>query len=231
MKIAILEDEKEIAQQTSDYVNQYANEHNLFFVTKIFPTGFSLLDDDISSYDIFLMDICVPGMDGMEVAKNIREKNNKAVIMFITNLSNYALLGYSVQALDYILKPVSYESFAFRFSRAVNYLQSNTTKYVKLQVDKSSKLFDLNDILFFQIYSHEIVVYTVSGQFRTYGSLKQIEESLKDPSFVRCDACSLVNLKHVRELKKDTLVVGDFEVKMSRNKKKLIRESMKGLYL
>ena len=119
MRIAVVEDEQEQRDLLSGYIQKFAQETNTQHTVDLFENGLKLLEDFKPEYDIILLDIEMPGINGMETAEQIRALDENVVLMFITNMAQYAVGGYSVGALDFVLKPINYTTFSIRFSRAV----------------------------------------------------------------------------------------------------------------
>ena len=115
--IAIVEDEKACSRQLQKYLEQYQNEKNMQFKVSVFSGGTELLTNYQPVYDLILLDIEMPGINGIDTAAKIRETDGEVALMFITNLAGYAIRGYEVEALDFVTKPVSYYQFAMRLSR------------------------------------------------------------------------------------------------------------------
>ena len=120
IELAIVEDEKAYVEQLLQFVDQYQREYGESIRTTCFRDGDEIVNGYDGSYDIILMDIQMKFMDGMSAAEEIRKVDQKVIIMFITNRIDYAVRGYDVDALDYIVKPVSYFSFAKKLRRAKN---------------------------------------------------------------------------------------------------------------
>lgn len=91
IKIAIVEDTKDDAKQFKEYIKQYQTENSVFFEIKTFSSGIAFLEEYHSEYDIVFMDIDLPGLDGLEVSHKLRERDNKVVLIFLTNLAKYAI--------------------------------------------------------------------------------------------------------------------------------------------
>lgn len=117
--IAIVEDEEAYAKQLTEYIEKYQRESGKSIRVIRFSDGDEIVEKYTGEYDIILMDIQMKFMDGMSAAEAIRKQDTKVVIMFITNMTNYAIRGYEVDAMDYVLKPVSYFAFSKKLDRAI----------------------------------------------------------------------------------------------------------------
>lgn len=110
--IAIVEDEESYVRQLLEYIERFQQEHFQEIKTSIFRDGDEILEKYSADYDIILMDIQMQFVDGMTAAEKIREMDKSVILMFITNMTSYAVKGYEVDALDYMVKPVEYFSFS-----------------------------------------------------------------------------------------------------------------------
>ena len=120
--IAVVEDDSSASQQIQNYLSLYQKENEQEFSVTVFADGLSILEDYHPIWDIILMDIEMPLMDGMTAAKCIRELDQSVIIIFITNMAKYAIKGYEVGALDFVLKPVSYFAFSLKITKALTSL-------------------------------------------------------------------------------------------------------------
>ena len=111
IRIAIVEDEETYINQFTEYLQNYQKTTNEEIDVTVYRDGDEITSKYKSQYDIILMDVQMKFIDGMTAAQEIRNVDSKVIIIFITNMSQYAIHGYKVGALDYILKPVSYFSF------------------------------------------------------------------------------------------------------------------------
>lgn len=107
MKIALVEDNGLHQAQIRQEIQNYFDELNEVCELHVFDNGSDMLDHyySVGGYDLLLLDIQLPGMDGVSVARQVRQKDDKVLIAFITSMTAYAVQGYSVHAMDYILKP------------------------------------------------------------------------------------------------------------------------------
>ena len=108
LQIAIIEDEADLAQQTKDNVVCYLNEHGLEGNIAVFNDGMDIAENYKPIWDILLLDIEMPLLNGMSAPQKIREQDATVVMIFITRMAKYAIKGYEVDALDFILKPITY---------------------------------------------------------------------------------------------------------------------------
>ena len=117
--IAIVEDEAEFREQLKTYLMQYQKEQDIPLKISVFTDGEEILRDYQPIYDIILFDIEMPKVNGMDAAEQVRLKDSDVVLMFITNMANYALRGYEVGALDFVMKPITYYTFSMRFTSSI----------------------------------------------------------------------------------------------------------------
>ena len=107
LRIAIVEDDRNYIQQLQRYLQRYSQESEQAMDISVFTDGDEITEGYRPVYDIILMDVEMSFMNGMTAAQEIRKLDPEVVIIFITNMVQYAIQGYSVGALDYVLKPVS----------------------------------------------------------------------------------------------------------------------------
>lgn len=117
--IALVEDDPGCQKQILDFLDRYSQESGEPFKVCVHEDGDSLIHSYRAQYDMLLMDIQMKFVDGMTAAREIRAQDDQVLIIFITNLAAYAIKGYEVDALDYVLKPVSYSAFAKSMGRAL----------------------------------------------------------------------------------------------------------------
>lgn len=217
--IAIVEDEREFVEQLQEYLDQYKKEKNLEFKISVFYDGAEILEQYKPEYDLILLDIEMPKINGMDAALKIREMDEQVEIMFITNMAQYALQGYSVGALDYVLKPINYYTFAMKMTRVLKRVQKKESKEILLNLPHGVVKLDAKEIYYIEVQNHILHYHTTEGEYVLRGSLQGAEEMLKDYPFARCNHWYIVNLRHVKEIRKNIAVVGTRELEISRRNK------------
>ena len=220
IRIALVEDEAEVRAQLQGYVQRHTRQYGTEFAVTEFADGMELLDDYRPVYDILFLDVEMKHLDGMETAQRIRALDSDVMIVFITNMAQYAIKGYAVGALDYVLKPVPYFAFSQQLQKAEEQLRRRTRHYLAVPVEGGLRRLDTSRIYYIESEGHRVRFYTEEGDFAAPGALKALEEKLADRPFARCNSGYLVNLAQVRELRQSTVQVGPCELQVSRPKRK-----------
>lgn len=217
--IAIVEDEKEFSHQLQEFLVQYGKEQEMEFQISVFQDGAEILEEYQPKYDVILLDIEMPKVNGMETAEKIRETDEDVVLMFITNMASYAIRGYSVGALDFVMKPINYYTFSTKMTRALKRVQKKTLKPIVLNLPDGVKKLEAKQIYFVEVQNRMLHYHTEEGEYVLRGTLQGAEEMLSDYPFIRCNHWYIVNLMHVSEVKKNIAVVGGYELEISRRNK------------
>lgn len=220
VRIAIVEDEAAVRSQLAEYVQRYTRQYGTVFEVSTFAGGGQLLADYRPVYDIVLMDIEMPGMDGMETARHLRALDSEVLLLFITNTAQYAIKGYAVGALDYILKPVPYFAFSQLLQKAVRQLQTRVQHTLVVPIEGGMRRVDTATLYYLESEGHRVHFYAEDGDFVAPGTLKTFEEKLADRPFMRCNSGYLVNLAQVRSVQQDFVQVGPYALQISRPRRK-----------
>ena len=216
LRVAVVEDDEKSRNLLRDMIGRYAGEHQMEIRTDEFADGREIVENYTPDYDILLFDIEMPGLSGMEAAEKIRETDRDVVMVFITNMAQYAIKGYEVDALDFILKPVSYETFSMRFTRAAGRVKNREGKRITISLPDGTKWIDSRKIFYVETQNRMLVYHTEDGVFSVRGALKDVQRELEECHFVKCNQCYLVNLRYVTEIRKNVAVVAGDELEISR---------------
>lgn len=225
IQISIVEDDINYQNQLLDYLHRYEEEYNEQFHISVFSDGLDIIEADRTE-DIILMDIQMRNMDGMKAAQRIRAVDKSVIIIFITNLDQYALQGYKVEALDYVLKPIQYFAFSQVLQKAVRKIDERKSFYIHVMRDNGMFRLNVNRIIYIESQDHKLTFHTKDGTFETRETLKNLEQQLKERSFFRCNNCYLVNLAFVEMVQENCAIVAGEALQISRPKRKAFMESL-----
>lgn len=220
IRIAMVEDEAAVREQLQGYIQRYTRQYGTEFAVTEFSDGVEILDAYRPVYDIVLLDVEMKHLDGMETARRIRELDRDVVLLFITNMAQYAIKGYAVGALDYLLKPVPYFAFSQQLQKAEEKLRRRVRHYLAVPVEGGLRRLDTAQIYYMESEGHRVHFYTEEGEFSAPGALKTFEEKLADLPFARCNSGYLVNLAQVKSVQQGLAQVGPYELQVSRPKRK-----------
>lgn len=219
INLAIVEDDDNEYAALIEAVERFGTENGVKFSYDRFENADVMLGAYKPVYDIVFMDIGLPGTNGFEASKRLRERDKNVMIIFVTSLARFAVSGYEVGAFDFIVKPVKYGNMKVKLLRALERLNAAADKKLKVQTPDGLRIVSVSEIKYVEVMNRSIVYHTTNGDVHSYGSLKNIETLLPD-RFAKCNNCYLVNLDHVTTVRDYTATVGGDELKISRAKKK-----------
>ena len=214
--IAVVEDEKICSVQVQQFLDQYQEENNVRFKVTVFEAATQILESYEPLYDMILMDIDMPGINGMDAADQIRQTDQDVVIVFITNIASFAIRGYEVGAMDFVVKPITYYNFSTRLARALKRSRSREPRQIILTLADGVKKLEVGQIYYVEVQNRMLHYYTQEGVFAVLGTMQSVQQMLEAYSFAKCNHWYMVNLRHVSEVKKNTVVVGEYELEISR---------------
>lgn len=226
IRVALVEDDGAYVKQLTGHLRQYEKERGEKILITVFQDGEDIVTDYTGAFDIILMDVEMQFMDGMTAAEQIREMDTEVIIIFITNMPQYAIRGYRVDAFDYVLKPVPYFAFSQRLERALGRLKKKESRFITLTVKNGIAKLDVSTICYVEVQDHDIIYHTTAGNYSTKSSMGEAEELLDREKFFRCHRCYLINLECVESFQGCEARVGGNPVPVSRYRKKLLMDAL-----
>lgn len=221
IKIAVVDDSQEDLDHCASLLNRFALETDRTFAVEYFRYGDEFLSQFKGQYDILFLDVNLGASNGIDIAKRIRQSDEKVIVFFVTNLSRYATEGYVVNAFDYVLKPLRYESFYLKVDKAVRMILSRVGDSIIVPTKSGFTKVALDDIDYVEVFSHDVVFHGPKEDIQTSGTLKAYEQKLKSYDFLRCNSCYLVNAKRIERICKYQVFFGSGEsVDISHPKRK-----------
>lgn len=226
MRIAIVEDSAQELERLTAFTQQYFDAQGSTCQIVQFSDGDELLEDYRADWDLIFLDIQMARLDGMKAAEMIRVLDKDVIIVFITNMAHYAIKGYRVRALDFLLKPVNYRMLEQVLTQAEHLLTERKRKFITLPTQKGMMRLNVSEIDYVEVENHVLSVITAQGTFNLRGTISSIEETLVPYGFFRCNNCYLVNLAHVSRVEPGMAVVGSHELAVSRPRQKKFMEAL-----
>ena len=219
VRVAIVEDDQSWARQLRQYVDDYGRESGKTFDVILYQDGEDLIGGYHAQFDIILMDVQMKFLDGMTTAELIRKTDPEVVIIFITNMAQYAIRGYEVDAMDYMLKPLSYATFAQRMGRALGRIRRRERAFITIPIKGGAMKLAVEDIQYVESQGHRLIYYTRNGQHMSTGTIKEAEEKLEGMHFFRSNKGYLLNLEHVDGVQDSCALVDGKQLLISRSRK------------
>lgn len=222
IRIAVVEDHPKNREELTGFLRRYQTERNLELRVTCFQDGAEIVEQYRLDYDVILMDIQMERMDGMTAAERIRQLDPEVILIFITNMSQYAIQGYAVDALDYVLKPVNYFAFSQRLDRAVARLNRANRKkasYLVVQTKGGTQKVEIGAIRYVESVGHSLILHMGREDLVSSGTLTNMESQLSEYGFSRCNKGYLVNLEFVDAVREGCAVIGGDKLVISRGRK------------
>ena len=218
MKIVICEDEHIFSEHLVGYIDEWAKEKSVFVETFIYTAAERFLDEwnDSEDYDIIFLDIKMDKMNGMDLAKVIRKTNSYIPIVFATNMREYVFKGYSVAAMQYLLKPVKKED-CFTCLNRVHQGSRVKKYYIVNDIEKTVKI-PVSEIIYIKMFSHTATMVTTGKEYAFRKTISQLLAELNDELFIKCHKSFIINIRHVESISKTYVIMSnDEEIPLSKD--------------
>ena len=225
-RVAIVEDDPGQVKLLREYLERYTLACGCLFQISSYLDGDAITRNYRGGFDIILMDIDLPFVNGYTAAQMIRRHDPEVVILFITNLTQYAIKGYSVGALDYVLKPVTYFSFSEFMTRAIKRVSRREETYIAIPQGNGVQKLAISEIYYLESRDHYLFFHTKSGIYRIHGKMSEMEKRLDEHGFLRCHMSYLINPEYVKGYRDDWTYVGEAELPVSRSRKKVFFQKL-----
>jgi DNA-binding LytR/AlgR family response regulator len=221
MKIAICDDDENSSKSVEKMILRYCEEvHRSDIQIQIFCSPVELLECYPQKLDLLLLDIEMPGMDGIRTAREIRSFDTKVILIFMTNYAKYAIEGYSVQAYNYLLKPATYEILRREMQTVFRLIDQRAAEHLTLHCEEGYLTLAAADIEMVETQGKNVLLHTYSGSHLVYKSMKQMETLLAGTTF-RIHTAYLISLHAVKKINRDSIILkSGKELPLSRHRKK-----------
>ena len=217
--IAVVDDDPKDAALLKGCVEEYCKKNDHAAMVREYHDGLDFIRST-ESYDIIFLDIQMGRLDGLETARLVRKINKEAILVFVTNMAQFAIKGYEVDALDFIIKPASMASINYVMDKAMRRLDGNSRAMFSLKTPDGTISLAASDIYFVEVFDHNLVYHTVRGDHNVRGRLSDVAEKLDPDKFVMCNRSFIVNLRHVSNVAADYLMIGENRIPISKSHRK-----------
>ena len=234
LNVIICDDDGFYQKAIADSVARWSIERHLYGV--IISRSFSSTEDFWDAYqnglaaDVAFLDIEIPGeLSGLEIAKLIREKDSQAAIIFVTNYSEYACDGYSVNALRYLRKPISdaqlFECLDIAYKQW-DYAQESS---IFIDIKKQKVVLSYKQLLFIEARAHYLVIHRTNQEpIEIRYCISDILKILPDKLFIQCHRGFVVNMLYVRNASRTTLTLaGNYQIPVGSKYVEVMFEKLK----
>ncbi len=217
MRLAIVEDEAVHGKLLEQYIESWGKQNGISVSVKIYVSAESFLFEweDIPSDAVFV-DIQMPGMDGMEMVRKLREKDAKIPVIFATGISDYMQEGYEVEALNYLLKPLSAEKVSACLDKVLR--RHEAAEFLVTETLDGIRKLPVEVVNYCEAAGHNTKLGLTGGEkLFSLNSLSRLELELADKGFVKCHRSYLCNISNLNRITSDTLTFDDgTEIPVSR---------------
>ncbi len=228
MQIAICDDEKNIRELIGDKVLEQFPKVKI----DLYSSGDELLLSD-KPVDILFLDIQMFGKNGMETARELRKKDKKTIIIFVTAIEDYVFQAFDVGAFHYIVKPIDNEKFTEVLCRAVEEYKASVQKqyqeqkYMMIHNGGIHIKVNMDDIVYAEVFNRKVVIHKLDENIEYYGKMSELE-ALAGDGFFRPHRAYLINFKYVEKYDASTIYLEKGTVIMSKqNYPEFVKKYMK----
>lgn len=220
IKVAICEDEKVHQELLIEYLQKLFNELSIDYDLCIFNSGEQLLENYPEDMDIFLLDIQMGELSGMDIARKIRDIDSNTVeIIFTTSLIEYIQEGYEVRAYRYLLKPIEFNDIKNHITACIEEIHNRRDKYLVISNKYENYKIKIENITYIEVQNKDITIHTLDNDYEIKMSMNKIEKELKKYNFIRCHKSFLININFVENVKQYVAILEDGqEIPISRYK-------------
>ena len=226
IKIALVEEDGAIVKQVNRYLNRFIEETKLECTLKEYTNAVDFASDYNPVYDVVIINVKLSNIDGLEVARRLRQCDEEVILLFLTDKAQTAIKGYEVDAFDFLLMPLTYANFVQKMRRILKRIETTIYPTFVLKIQDGFKRVNVRDIKYIEVMGHFLIYHTLTESIRVRGTLKNTEMKLEEYNFIKCNSCFLVNLRHVKGCDAMNIELDGISLPISRRKKKEVLDKL-----
>lgn len=216
MRIAICDDETQIRELLKDKISRYCFTNNIELSLETFENGEELLQGDFQTFDVLFLDMDMPGIDGLETAKEIRKENRDMLITFLTAYSEFVFESFKVDAFRYLVKPVPEQELTETLD-AIREKLCAPEENLSFQFQNEMYSIRYSDIIYIEGMRDKLWIYCKDATYRWRGTLKNLNEMLQEKGFFQVHRSYIINMNKIQKYNSQTVVMeSDYKVPISK---------------
>lgn len=208
LKICLCDDDLQMLGKWTNKIEKWLNMNECIFRIQTFNSGEQLvfhMEEDPHQFDVIILDIIMGDLDGIEVAKKLRQYGYEGIILFLTSTKDYALDSFCAEPLNYILKEDGESQLEKSLLKAIKRIEKEKGDKLIIEGKPFNKMIDLDDILYIESVSKKTVLHKVNGEKEvTNCSLKTLYEKVEEKGFIRCHKSYIVNIQYFQGFNRST---------------------------
>lgn len=198
ISVVIVDDEHKVRDTIQQWCRRFAADEQLTIITHVYSDGLDISHSYTrGSADIMLLDVEMPGLDGFETAKAIRAIDDQVVIMFITNMAQYAIRGYEVSAVDYVLKPLNYTDFSIKLTKAIRAVSGNKDVIITIDSVDGVRSVPIGELMYIEVLGHYLLFHMKHAVIKARGNMTSQAQALAQYGFYRIHKSYCINLRAI----------------------------------
>ncbi len=227
INIAIVEDDDADYNALLSNLDEFFQHASGRYSVVRYTCGENFLAQYKCGFDLIFMDIELFGINGMQTSEELRKIDPVVMIIFVTNMQQFAIKGYEVSAFDFIVKPIKPAAFALKLKKAVAAIDNRQSLKFDISVNHNNRVvrFSSEDLLYVEVKEHYLEYHTTAETYSTYGRMKEVEKQLAPKGFLRCNRCYLINPFFIRYVSNNEVIManGDSLLISSTRKKEFMK--------
>lgn len=226
MNIAICDDLEVDRKILTDMINRYFTEHNSLVNITTYHNGEDLISNfNNQNFDLIFLDIYMYKLSGIDTAKEIRKKDANSILVFITTSSDFALDAFDLDALQYLIKPITYDKIKKILDKCLKQLSTNM-RFIEVLEDGHPVKILLNEIYYIDVYDKYCFIHLKDKVIKTHSSLTKLWDFLENSSFLKCHRSYIVNMLYIHEmLSNDFILKNGEKIPITKNDKLNLKQT------
>lgn len=200
IKIAICDDSDEFTYSLENMIKSYGERNNIVLSIKTFNSSIMLAESLKMDFQVFFLDIEMPLMDGVELARLIRKYDSDSYLVFVTSYMKYMPIGYDVNASNYLRKPIKQAKVDKELDKIVKWFVHHKKTYITVKNLEGFFKIYLHELKYIETYDRNVLIHTEKGNIICYKKMQELDELLKNDDFYRCHNSYIVNLNYIERI-------------------------------